>query len=46
MHSYDSFPPELDLDTRVSVPFADGETLTGLAGIFNWSLVTSYILAV
>jgi hypothetical protein len=46
MHSYDSFPSELDLDTLVTVTFRDGDTLTGLAGIFNWSLVVSYILAV
>jgi hypothetical protein len=45
MHSYDSFPPELELDTLVTVTFRDGETLTGMAGIFNWSLVVSYTLA-
>jgi hypothetical protein len=43
---YDTFPPELDLDTPVTVTLPDGTTQTGPAGIFNWSTVTSYILAV
>lgn len=38
------FPSELELDTIVTVVFADGTTRTEIAGIFDWSTVVSYSL--
>ena len=42
---YKTLPSELDLDTLVTVTFANGSTRTEIAGIFDWTTISSYILA-
>lgn len=42
---YTTFPYGLELDTIVTVTFADGSTRTDIAEIFNWATVVSYVEA-